>query len=244
MYRVLIAGLTISVMGAAVAATDPAELSRIARERAATMSVPEVPKDAQQAARAEAAAAVGIERGKQAFERMVQQQRERSEVATDLSDVGIDKKDDEVPKPQLPGRLVVAISSSMPEETIRAYARQLEGIPEGVFVLRGFIGGARAVTPTVEWIEKALRKKPTCRDCGHYRVEIVVDPLAYQMLGVKRVPAMTFLPGVQDLRHCDADVLRAASIAYGAVSVHGAINAIAKDVAIPSGLLKKLGERS
>jgi len=242
--RHLVSVVAAAALGIAHGATDPAELGRIARERAATVSVPEVPNDAQQSARAEAAAAIGVERGKQAFERMVEQRRERSEVSTDLSEVGIDKKEEDAPKPQLPGRLVVAISSSMPEETIRAYARQLEGIPEGVFVLRGFIGGARAVTPTVEWVEKALRKKPSCRDCGHYRVEIVVDPLAFQMLGITRVPAMTFLPGVQDLRHCDADVLRAASIAYGAVSVHGAVNAIAKDVAIPQGLLKKLRERS
>lgn len=244
MRRFIAIALVALAITAANAATDPAELARVARERAASIPVPEVPKDVQQTARAEAAAAVGIERGKQAFERMAEQQRERSEVPTDLSEVGIDRKDDSTPKTQLPGRLLVAISSSLPEETIRAYARQLEGIPEAVLVLRGFIGGARSVTPTVEWIEKALRKKPSCKDCGHYRVDIVVDPLAYQMLGIKRVPAMTFLPGVQDLRHCDAETLRAASVAYGAVSVHGAMNAIAKDVAIPAGLMAKLGGRS
>jgi hypothetical protein len=55
------------------------------------------------------------------------------------------------------------------------------------------------------------------------------------------VPAITFLPGVQDLRHCDAEQLAAARLAYGAVSVHGALDALKSVITLPASLRQQLG---
>jgi conjugal transfer pilus assembly protein TrbC len=230
------------------AAEDPAKLAEQAKRNAAAVQLDVTPAQFTDMQRVERAAEAGTARGIGELERQAAERRARTEVtvtiSADGSQVAGNPDTDELQvadQPVLAGRLVVAISTSMPEAMVREYARQLDGMPEAILVLRGFLGGARAVTPTVQWIERALRKRPTDPDGGHYRVEVVVDPLAYRMLGIDKVPAITFLPGVQDLRHCDAQELRASSIAYGAVSVAGALASLGKSITVPASLLAKLG---
>ena len=231
------------------AAEDPANLAEQAKRNAAAVQLDCHARRSSPDTRARATAAeVGTARGIDELERQAAERRARTEVTVTISDEGSqvagNPDTDELQvadQPVLAGRLVVAISTSMPEAMVREYARQLDGMPEAILVLRGFIGGARAVTPTVQWIERALRKHPADPDGGHYRVEVVVDPLAYRMLGIDKVPAITFLPGVQDLRHCDAQELRASSIAYGAVSVAGALTSLGKAITVPASLMAKLG---
>jgi hypothetical protein len=239
-----------SIAVATLAAEDPAKLAEEARRQAAAVQIDVTPAQFTDSERAQRAGETGRARGSSELERQAAERRARTEVTVTISDEGLqvasatEASDQEAPnQPVLAGRLVVAISASMPEAMVREYARQLDGMPEGIFVLRGFIGGARAVTPTVQWIERALRKHPADQDGGHYRVEVVVDPIAYRMLGIDQVPAITFLPGVQDLRHCDAEELRASSIAYGAVSIAGALTAMGQAITVPASLLARLGGR-
>jgi hypothetical protein len=74
-------------------------------------------------------------------------------------------------------------------------------------------------------------------------VDIVVDPIAYRMLGIRQVPAFTYLPGVQDLSHCDAEVLSAARMVYGAVAISGALQALAPAIAVPERIVRQTGGR-
>ena len=228
------------------AAEDPARLAEQAREAARQVQLDITPSDNIDRERVARIAAAGIERGREQFERQAAERRARTDVQVVISEEGLQVKapatgSADASPPTLAGRLVVAISTSMPMEQVRAYARQLDGVPEGILVLRGFVGGAHSVKPTVEWIERALRKQPDDEMGGHYRVEVVVDPLAYRMLGITKVPAITFLPGVQDLRHCDAEELSTARLAYGAVSVRGALDALRPAITVPTRLEEQLG---
>lgn len=226
-----------------LAAEDPAALAERALANAAQAKIDITPARVADPNQAKRAADMAVQRTTQEVQRQGAERRARTEVVVTLSEQGLQVKTPAdaataTTKPPLAGRLVVAISSSMPEQMLREYARQLDGVPEAIMVLRGFIGGARAVKPTVAWIERALRKHPADPQGGHFRVEVVVDPLAYRMLGITQVPAVTFLPGVQDLRHCDAEVLSAARIAYGAVSIGGALKALTPAITVPAHLTK------
>jgi len=211
-----------------------------AKERAAKLK----PATVSNQKRVEEVAETGRERGQAEFERRAALERAKHDAA--VAKAGADEAGTEAkpkaPPTELSGRLVVAISSSIPDDLVREYMRQLDGVPEAIVVLRGFVGGARTVGPTGVWIERVRRKQPACRECAHFAVEVVVDPLAYQMLGIEKVPAFAYLPGVQNLRHCDAEVLASSSVAYGSVSVAAAMKAVkSKSVEVPPELIKKLG---
>jgi len=76
----------------------------------------------------------------------------------------------------------------------------------------------------------------------HYQVEVVVDPLIYRMLDIQKVPAVAYLHGVQDLRHCDAQVLETATVVYGAASIGSALKRLKRDgVPVPGEILAKFG---
>ena len=139
------------------------------------------------------------------------------------------------------GRLIVALSSSMPMPMVQSYMAQLAGVPEAIVVLRGFVGGARTVAPTGKWVEEARRVEPSCLRCEHYNVQVVVDPLVYRGLHIEQVPAVAFVPGISDLSHCDGQQLRVKSMVYGAISIESAVQALAnKGESIPTALLEKV----
>jgi Type-F conjugative transfer system pilin assembly protein len=144
-------------------------------------------------------------------------------------------------QPAMSGRLVVALSSSMPMPMVQAYMAQLAGVPEAIVVLRGFVGGARTVAPTGKWVEEARRVEPSCLRCEHYNVQVVVDPLVYRGLHIEQVPAVAFIPGISDLSHCDGQQLQVKSMVYGAVSIESAVQALTnKGESIPTALLEKV----
>jgi hypothetical protein len=257
MYRSkTVRGLFVAIVAAAAMVVSAAEadkpthreLAEIAKQRAAAAAerVKQLkPATVANPQHVEEVAKVGLERGTAEFERMaeIERQKHAAELARAKGEGKLPPGVEEKPaKAPVSGRLVVALSSSMPDEMMRDYMRQLEGVPEAIVVLRGFVGGAHKVAPTGIWLERVRRKQPDCRDCPHFTVEIVVDPLTYQMLGITKVPAVTYLPGVQDLKHCDADILNAGSVAYGAVSVRAALKAVrSKQVDVPDELIRRLG---
>lgn len=146
--------------------------------------------------------------------------------------------------PKVAGRLVVALSSSMPEQMMRDYFEQLSGHPEAVVVLRGFVGGAEKVAPTGKLMERLMRKTSD-RAAGHHAVEVLVDPLLYRQLGVDRVPAVAWLDGVEDISHCDQEDYDAAVVVYGATTVSAAMKEASKlGARVPKDLLKRLGAKS
>jgi type-F conjugative transfer system pilin assembly protein TrbC len=148
-----------------------------------------------------------------------------------------------VPK-KSPGLLVLALSSSMPEPMLRDYMAQLDGQPDAVVVLRGFIGGAHTVAPTGRWIERVLRSDPDCLRCRHRSVRVVVDPLLFRSLKIERVPALAWLGGVQTLQHCEQETYTTAAVAYGAAPIAAALQALDKaGVVVPQPVSKQFEAR-
>lgn len=148
-------------------------------------------------------------------------------------------EEDEKPSAPVKGRLVVALSSSMPEAMLKDYMAQLDGHPEAIVVLRGFVGGAQSVGPTGKLMERVMRKASD-RSAGHQAVRSVVDPILYRQLGIDKVPAVAWLDGVQDISHCDQEDFDAAFVVYGATTVGAALKAAAaKGAKIPKDVVQR-----
>lgn len=246
--RHVLSGLAIGALcvGVAVFAradeSSLADLVKDAQERAKQVEIKAEPKKWEDEERVRRAADTAAQRGRVALEAMVAKRDAPANStpvgeATEAGTAGDKKR-----PPKLPGRLVVALSSSMPEVQLREYFRQLENVPEAIVVLRGFIGGARTAQPTGQWIERVRRTKPDCVECEHYGVETVVDPLTYRALSITRVPAFAYLPNVENLSHCDEDDWGRAEVVYGATTVRAALEAIARsDARVPKELIRRLG---
>ncbi len=215
------------------------ELAKIASERADAITVDVAIPDVESNERAKTAAATGRKRGLAELKRMNAEYRQKHAKAfTEMSAIADGATEVTAPRQ---GRLVVALSSSMPEQMVADYLVQLSGIPEAIVVLRGFIGGATYVKPTGQWIDNRLRKVADCQDCGHYSVEVVIDPLIYQDLNIGRVPAIAWLPGVTDLKHCDEEVFEATTVVYGATAVEAALRTMVKaGTEVPEDLIDRI----
>ncbi len=106
------------------------------------------------------------------------------------------------------GRLVVFISRSVPLETLRHYARDLERVPGAVMVLRGFVGEPTRLAPTARFIAAILRKDKHCEGprCALRNLEIQVDPYVFRKYQVTRVPAVVFEAHVNPQGYCALDL--------------------------------------
>jgi len=217
------------------------EGSRRALERARSLTrpalaVPALDPLAEQAARDAADAAKA--RGVAALQRM-RKERALEQVGDPLpSDGTVASPDAEVGADEVTGLVVLAVSSSMPRNMLADYMAQLDGKPDGVMVLRGFVGGAQRVKPTGQFIEQVSRLHPTDRDGGHYAVKVIVDPLLFRMLGIDRVPAVVYLDGVAAISHCDAEDYAASVVVYGAARISAALEqARARGAPVPDRVL-------
>lgn len=224
---------------------SPAELSRQATERAKAVKLPPVKQqalNAEQRKRIEETAAGARNRARDELSRLAERQPftpESAKVAAASSDnPAVPPKTER----KLSGRVVVALSSSMPENELQEYMAQLNGNPEALVVMRGFVGGARTVMPTGKLMERVMRKKSAAPKDKYNRVEVVVDPLLYRSLGIDKVPAVVWLPGVTDISHCDGEDFEAAVTVYGTVSVGYALQQINRSGGnVPVDVLKSFG---
>lgn len=147
---------------------------------------------------------------------------------------------DQADAPIVAGRVVVALSSSMPDAMLASYMQQLDRRRESLVVLRGFVGGAHQAKPTGILMEKIRRKVAGDQKSGHHLVETVVDPLFFQQLGIDKVPAVIYLDGVQSLAHCDQEDYSKATVVYGAVSIEAALKEARKaGAAVPDSIIAK-----
>ena len=101
-------------------------------------------------------------------------------------------------------RVYLLISSSIPMHILRSYVEQLENAndPRASMYLRGFIGGATYVKPTVQFVMDLINKDDTCqigldRDCETFNnVNIYIDPMVFRRFDVNTAPAVVFAQGV------------------------------------------------
>lgn len=112
-------------------------------------------------------------------------------------------------------RLYLFISSSIPVAVLRRYARQLEGIPGAVMVMRGFVQGATRMGPTARFVRRVLTRDAECKEptCPRWHTPLVVDPVLFQRYRIYRVPAVVTVGGLQKTGDCsegNEDVVRVA----------------------------------
>lgn len=235
---VLLAGLSMAASGDG-AMSDPRELAEQAQRRAAGIAVQVKPMQLtpQQMQEIHAAADSGTARAKGELQKLAEQHPYTP--APKAAAVEAANADPAAP---LQGRVVIALSASVPETVWRELIAQVDGKREAIIVLRGFVNGAHAVAPTGLLIERVRRKNPSDKKGGYRMVDVVVDPLLYRNLGIEQVPAFAWLPDVTDISHCDGDTFDKAVTVVGNVSVGYALGEINRNGGkVPPEVLKKFG---
>lgn len=183
--------------------------------------------------------ALAAQASRRGDERFVQMQATSPLLSTPSRDATEDQKPGQAREP-VAGRLVVALSSSMPEAMLHDYMVQLDGKSEALVILRGFVGGAQQVAPTGLLVEKIRRNVAGDRHKGHARVDVVVDPLLFASLGIDQVPAVAWLDGVQDVRHCNEQTFSTSVVAFGATSIEAALHEIDRNGGtVPAAIIRK-----
>lgn len=139
------------------------------------------------------------------------QQRIESEKARLYGEVYGSQADSHRETPKTPGkvgrlssqeRIYLFISSSVPVPTLRRYVQAINnfGEPNIKIVMRGFVGGAKFVKPTMAFLKEILFVDPECdptrERCSTFGVDVIVDPLLFGRYQVERVPAFVYVPSI------------------------------------------------
>lgn len=94
-------------------------------------------------------------------------------------------------------KLIVVISSSMPDDLVRRYFEAFSGVNHDVqFVMRGMIGGPTKFRPTGEYIARVMSKdpsKPSTDKENLYEFDVSVNPKITQRYGITKVPAVLYV---------------------------------------------------
>lgn len=99
-------------------------------------------------------------------------------------------------------RIYMFISSSIPSTTLRSYIAMADKLkePNLVFVLRGMVGGAKQVGPTMTFVAELLKKDPGCDitadQCDVYQANVQVDPLLFSRFRITQVPTVVYARAV------------------------------------------------
>lgn len=138
-----------------------------------------------------------------------------------VSSFGFEKKTekDQVDRPQLVNdQLVLFVSSSMPLQTLRAYARDLAKVG-GVMMLRGGVNGFSSVKDTMKFSWDVLKANPTCEGamCRTFATEILFDPVLFSLYKINRVPALIYQENMRISSYCDGteNAVLSRHIVYG-----------------------------
>jgi len=125
-------------------------------------------------------------------------------------------------------RIYLFVSSSIPEEVIRRYIRDIDLLqePNIKIVMRGFIGGIKYIRPTMKYISGLLKKDEDCDllkdNCELYNTSINIDPLLFRRYGIERVPAVVYVMGVSPVdAHLSEGIERNTKIMGKAYRVYG-----------------------
>lgn len=119
-------------------------------------------------------------------------------------------------------RPMLFISSSIPLPVLRSYAKQLDHAGGGTMILKGFLGGARHIKPTLRFMAEIVATDETCltASCEKYAVDVIIDPILFSHHAVSRVPAFTVYENkVYEARCQGAAALESGGISYGDASL-------------------------
>lgn len=98
---------------------------------------------------------------------------------------------------EVKGTYYLFISSSIPIDTLRAYAHDIsENSLPVKMILRGFIKGMRNIKPTIEFLRDIIMIDQDCSvKCRAYDVGIEIDPELFSKYKIKSVPAFAHESG-------------------------------------------------
>jgi type-F conjugative transfer system pilin assembly protein TrbC len=103
-------------------------------------------------------------------------------------------------------RIYIFLSSSVPTETLRRYTSAAGALGDRNvrFVMRGFVGGARYVKPTLRFVKDLLLEDPGCdplrSKCRTYDTAMIIDPMLFEHYHITKVPAFVYatVSGLKD----------------------------------------------
>ncbi|OPY66949.1 MAG: Type-F conjugative transfer system pilin assembly protein [Syntrophorhabdus sp. PtaU1.Bin050] len=99
-------------------------------------------------------------------------------------------------------RIYLFISTSVSTPTLRHYMKAVSdlGEPNIRIVMRGFVGGAKFLKPTMAFLKEILFTDPECNPsrerCKTYSSQVIVDPLLFRKYRIERVPAFVYVPSL------------------------------------------------
>jgi len=91
--------------------------------------------------------------------------------------------------------LYIFVSSSMPQNTIRAYAQDAALLREQniIIVLKGMTGKPPGIKDTAKYVKNIIRKDPGCeRKCAVYKVRFAIDPRLFEKYKITEVPVFVY----------------------------------------------------
>ncbi len=143
-----------------------------------------------------------------------------------------DEKDESIKAKLLPSeKVMIFISSSIPIDTLRTYARDISSLedPGITLVMRGFIDGMREIRPTMEFIRKILLKDENCitaqeEECETFTASVEIDPLKFMRFKITSVPAIVYAQNMG--KGDDLKTKPDATIIYGDVPLKYALEKI------------------
>ena len=138
-------------------------------------------------------------------------------------------------------RIYVFLSSSIPTETLRRYTSAAGALGDRNvrFVMRGFIGGAKYMKPTLRFVKDLLLEDPGCdplkSTCRTYDTAVIIDPMLFERYHITRVPAFVYAT-VSDLKDPEKSEglesninIRAFHTVYGDVNFEYVLEAFEKE---------------
>jgi len=131
-------------------------------------------------------------------------------------------------------RAILFASQSMPLQTLRRYASQLEKV-NGVMVFRGVPGGLSRLKPLVQLTSNIIKKDPNCdaADCDVYNVGVILDPLIFRNNQITKVPAVTIVDTDPFAAYCErpdqeSAAARGPKVTFGDVHLTGHLEALGR----------------
>ncbi len=129
-------------------------------------------------------------------------------------------------------RLIIAISSSIPNNVIKNYFKDLENVnTDVVFVLNGFVGNERKIRPTINYITNLLSKSKNEKD--KYLFKIDINPKIFTKYNIKNVPAVLFVKNYNPYSEMQGilkkDENEKVYISYGDAKIKYVLEKIQKD---------------
>lgn len=115
-------------------------------------------------------------------------------------------------------RLYLFVSSSMPIDKMRVYAKQLQKYPNAQMIMRGFIGGARKMQPTMAYIKSIIVKNKDCNigvACKTVKTKINIDPVLFQRYNITKVPTLVYVDELSGASYCsegNTDIVNATGV--------------------------------